>query len=201
MKDPFTGAFAMRLTPQISFRNLEPGEEIKQRIDEEVRRLEKFYGGIIGCKVMVEVPHHRHRTGDRYRVRIDLTVPGRELVVSRDPGNNDESTNLPAAITAAFDAMQRQLEDYVRRRRGLTKRHEVPAHGRVVRLFPEEGYGFIETPDGRQVYFHEHSVLNGAFNRLRVGSEVRFTEEEGNEGPQATTVRPVGKHHVLGPLE
>jgi cold shock CspA family protein len=62
---------------------------------------------------------------------------------------------------------------------------------------PEWGYGFLETPDGRELYFHEHSVLDGGFPELEVGSEVRFIEEPGEKGPQATTVTPVGRHgHV-----
>jgi cold shock CspA family protein len=61
-----------------------------------------------------------------------------------------------------------------------------------VRLFPEDGFGFLEAPDGREVYFHRNSVLEG-FETLEVGSEVRFAEEQGIEGPQASTVSLVGK--------
>jgi cold shock CspA family protein len=97
----------------------------------------------------------------------------------------------------AFDTARRKLEDYVRRRRQAVKAHEVPPHGRVSRLFPQEDYGFIETPDGREIYFHRHSVLHDAFERLQVGAEVTFAEEEGKKGPQASTVRLVGRHHHL----
>jgi len=70
----------------------------------------------------------------------------------------------------------------------------------VVRLFPDDGYGFIETADGQEVYFHRNSVVEGDFAKLAVDSEVRveIAYGESEKGPQATTVRPVGKHHIVG---
>ena len=90
---------------------------------------------------------------------------------------------------------RRQLEDYARRQRLAVKQHELPPHAKVSKLFPQEGYGFIETADGRDVYFHRDSVLHDAFDRLHIGTEVSFAEETGAKGPQATTVHLVGKHH------
>ena len=83
-----------------------------------------------------------------------------------------------------------------RRTRGETKAREAVAHGRVGELLPD--HGFIETPEGRTVYFHRNSVLEDAFDELETGSEVRFTEEMGEEGPQASTVKVIGKHHLVG---
>jgi cold shock CspA family protein len=93
--------------------------------------------------------------------------------------------------------MKRQLEDYARKRRGKVKQHEAPSGGHVISLHPEEDYGKIETPDGRVIYFHRNSVLNNEFDRLEVGTEVRFAEEAGEQGPQASSVTLVGKHHVV----
>jgi cold shock CspA family protein len=93
--------------------------------------------------------------------------------------------------------MKRQLEDYSRIRRGKTKQHETPDGGHVISLHPDEDYGRIGTPDGREIYFHRNSVLKDGFDKLEVGSEVRFTEEAGERGPQASSVIPVGKHHVV----
>ena len=67
-----------------------------------------------------------------------------------------------------------------------------PNKEELARLFPEEGYGFLEAPDGRAVYFHRNSVLDPGFGRLSVGTEVTFIEAEGREGPQASTVKVVG---------
>lgn len=98
------------------------------------------------------------------------------------------------AIRDAFDAARRKLQDYARRRRGVLKVHEGSPRARVAKLFPEERFGFLETPDGREIYFHENSVLDFDFKRLKVGTEVHFVEELGEKGPQASTVTPV-EHH------
>ncbi len=83
--------------------------------------------------------------------------------------------------------MQASIEDYVRELRGAVKTHEAAALGRV-RLEPELDYGFLETPDNREIYFHRNSVLGPGFDKLEIGAEVRFVEEEGEQGPQASTV-------------
>lgn len=88
----------------------------------------------------------------------------------------------------------RQLEDYVRRQRGDVKSHARTPHGKVSKLLPSEDYGFLTTPDGREIYFHRNSVLNEAFDKLEIGTEVSFAEEEGNRGPQASTVKLAGRH-------
>ncbi|HEX6203170.1 MAG TPA: cold shock domain-containing protein, partial [Thermoanaerobaculia bacterium] len=55
-----------------------------------------------------------------------------------------------------------------------------------------EGYGFIAADDGREIYFHKNAVLPPGFDEIAVGSRVRFHEEQGNEGPQASTVEILG---------
>ena len=85
--------------------------------------------------------------------------------------------------------------DNTGRRRGFVKTLETTPHARVSKLFPAKGYGFMATSDGREVYFHRHSVLNEGFDQLAIGAEVTFVEEEGREGPQASTVKVVGRHH------
>jgi cold shock CspA family protein len=84
----------------------------------------------------------------------------------------------------------------MRRRRGHVKEHASSPHGRVAELYAD--YGKIETPDGRHVYFHRNSLVGDDFAALEIGSEVRFVEEPGELGPQASTVHLVGKHHVVG---
>jgi cold shock CspA family protein len=64
----------------------------------------------------------------------------------------------------------------------------VPA-GRIVRLDPERGFGFLVSADGSEIYFHRNSVLGDKFSRLSVGSKVAFVAEDGDKGPQASTVR------------
>jgi cold shock CspA family protein len=99
--------------------------------------------------------------------------------------------DIYVVIRDAFKEARRQLQDYVRRARGQTKIHEPMPAGRVSKLFPDEDYGFLETADEREIYFHRNSVLNRAFDRLKIGSSVSFTEEIGEKGAQASTVRPL----------
>ena len=88
------------------------------------------------------------------------------------------------------------IEALAQRASGKVKLHEVDAHGRVSKISAEEDFGFIATPDGREIYFHRNSVIDNAFDRLSVGSEVRFAEELGEKGAQASTVYLIGKHHL-----
>lgn len=188
----------MQLPLQITFRDMEPSEAVEANIRERATRLERFYNHIMSCRVVVESPHAHHQKGRLFQVHIDVTVPDGELAVNHGHHHKDHShEDVYVAIRDAFAALRRQLEDYVQKRRGKTKKHAPPAHGRVLSMEPDGDYGRIETPDNRVIYFHRNSVLNSGFDRLDVGSEVRFVEEMGDRGPQASTVAPVGKHHVV----
>lgn len=179
---------------QIAFRGFESSAAVEERVREEVAKLEEFHTNIIGCRVVLETDHRRRRKGKLYNVRIDLTVPGAELIISRDPERDRGHEDIYVAIRDSFDALQRRLQDEVRRIRGAVKVHEEPPHGRIHRLFPGDGYGFIESSDGREIYFHRNSVLDDSYDKLEPGTEVWFAEEAGERGPQASTVRIVGKH-------
>ena len=183
----------MQIPIEISFRGLPRWERAEAEVRARAVELERYCDRITSCRVIVEAPRLHHQL---YRVRVDLTVPGREIVVKRDPAQHRDHEDLYLAIRDAFRAARRQLQDYVRERRGLVKAHEPPPHGRVTKLFPREGYGFLETSGGEEVYFHRNAVLDD-FEELEVGSEGRFTEERGERGPQATSVRLVGRHHHL----
>ncbi|MDH3591761.1 MAG: HPF/RaiA family ribosome-associated protein [Planctomycetota bacterium] len=183
----------MQIPLEITFRDMPHSDAIEEEIRTRAERLDRFYDKITRCRVAVLAPHSRQRKGQLYEVHIDLTVPGKELVINH-AGHEDAHEDPRIAVRDAFEAATRRLQDYVRERRGHTKQHEQPAHGRVARLFAEEGYGFLETPDGREIYFHRNSVLHRGFDALELGAEVRFSEEEGRKGPQASSVRPVGGH-------
>jgi cold shock CspA family protein len=88
------------------------------------------------------------------------------------------------------------LQDYVRCRRGDVKIHEVPCRGQVTKLF-EDGYGFIETADGREFYFHRDNLIYPDFDQIGPGTEVQFLEDTGGEGLQAKRIS-AGKHHPPG---
>ena len=90
------------------------------------------------------------------------------------------------------------LEDYVREARANTGYRRCPDHARVARLLPEQNCGVTQSADGNEIYFHRNSVANSDFDSLAVGDEVRFVAQhsESAEGPQASTVVPLGKHHL-----
>ncbi|MFO0752083.1 MAG: HPF/RaiA family ribosome-associated protein [Thermodesulfovibrionales bacterium] len=173
---------------QITARTVELDDWLKEEITRRAAKLDGVYQRIIHCRVVVEAPHRHKRDGILYNIRVDMHVPGAVLMVEREP-NKD----LTAAMRDAFDAARRKLEDYSRQQRGDIKRRVEAPHARVSALFPEDGYGFLTTPDGGEVYFHENSVLNDDFRHLCVGAEVRFAEERGEKGPQASTVALVRK--------
>jgi cold shock CspA family protein len=177
---------------------MEPSGAVRSAIEKKVEKLDRICGCITSCRVVVEEPHRRHHKGRLFHVSIDMTLPGGEIVVNRDHHEKRSHEDVYVAIRDAFDAAQEKVEGYVRRRKGKVKRHEVPAHGKIVRLLMEEDCGFIETPDGQEVYFHRHSILGKDFEELKPGMEVRFFKEEGNKGPQASSVVPIGKHHIVG---
>ena len=175
----------MKIPLQITVRNLSLSEAAEKDIREKAESLHSLHGQIMSCRVVVDAPHRHHHKGVLYSVKIDLTVPGKEFVVTRE-----EHEDLYVAIRDGFDALRRRVEDFSRRQRGEVKAHEeVSPAARVVRLFHREGYGFLETDDGREIYFHRNSLINGDFEQLKAGLAVRFVEEAGEKGPQASTVR------------
>lgn len=178
----------MEYPVQITFRGIEPTDAIREAVEKRAKKLERFYDKIESCDVVIEAPHRRRQTGNAFQIKIRLGVPGEDVFVSREPTERPAHDDLYLAINDSFKEATRLLQDHVRRRRRLVKKHEPPEIARVARLFPEEGYGFIRTPDGREIYFHENAVLEGGFPKLSEGTEVRFAEEMGVKGPQATTV-------------
>jgi cold shock CspA family protein len=167
----------------VAFHGVALSPAIENEIRKRVADLEQFYPRLIGCSVVVEGPGRRHQRGGPYDVQLDLRIPNSEpILISRQ---NQE--RLERAVDDAFDVAARRLEDAARRQRFDVKAHAEPARGRVTRLSPERDYGLLETTDGREIYFHRNSVL-GDFDELKLGTEVRFQEEAGEQGPQASTV-------------
>ncbi|MFN3395423.1 MAG: HPF/RaiA family ribosome-associated protein [Thermodesulfovibrionales bacterium] len=168
---------------QITSRGIELSKLQKEEIRGKIDRLGRYYERIMRCRVVVEAPHRHKHEGRQFRVCIEMRVPGEDIIVKRQL-NED----LDIALRDAFDAARREIEDYVRRQRGVVKYHEEPPQGRITSLFLNEGYGFLTTLDGREIYFHKNSVINRDFSQLKTGMRVRFAEEEGDKGPQASSV-------------
>ena len=180
----------MKTPLQITFRGIEHSEALEAHIREKTDKLETFFEPIISCRVVVELPHQHKHQGRFFNVRIDIGVPGSELVVNRD-----RHEDVYVALRDAFDAAKRQIEDYGRRLRREIKTHPQEFTGLVARLVPEEGYGFIRRADGNELYFNFGNLVNITFDQLKEGDEVKFIEEMAAEGPQAKRVS-VGRHHL-----
>lgn len=176
---------------QITLRGMPGSEALEARIRQKAGKLGTVHPRIVSCRVTVEQLGRHQQQGREFRVRIDVRVSGHKELVA----NRDHHEDVYVALRDAFDAMARQLEETAREQRGDVKAHEVPRHGRVVRLFPDEGYGFIETSDGRELYFARDNVAFPTFDDLVEGTEVQFIEEMAAEGPQAKRVS-AGKHRA-----
>lgn len=183
----------MEIEPQITYRDFDPPMLAEERIRERIDKLERIFPRIIACQVVAETQARQHQTGNLYHFRVDVSVPGDELVVNKRQNDNHAHEDFFVAMRDAFDAMERQLRARAAKMRGETKTHVPPPHGRITRLFDD--YGFIEPPGRAEVYFHANAVIEARFGELEVGQEVWFNaaENESDKGPQATMVRPASK--------
>ena len=180
----------MKTPLQITFRGFEHSDALETHIREKAAKLDSIFEPIISCRVVVELPHQHKNQGKAFNVRIDIGVPGSEIVVNRD-----EHEDVYVALRDGFDAAKRQLEDYGQRIRRETKTHPQEHTGLVTRLFPEDGYGFIRRADGDELYFSFDNLVNVTFDQIKAGDEVKFIEEMAAEGPQAKRVS-VGQHGI-----
>ncbi|MBS1188852.1 MAG: putative sigma 54 modulation protein/ribosomal protein [Rhodocyclaceae bacterium] len=182
----------MQIPLQITFHDLPHSDALEAKIREKAAKLEAFYPRINSCRVIVEEQRRHQHQGKLFNVRIDLKVPGHELAVNRD-----HEEDVFVALRGAFDAAKRLLEDTVRLQRGDVKAHDAPLHGRIARIDMDLGHGYIETPDGTEVYFSRANVASPEFEHLEVGAEVQFLLEPGKNTLLAKRVT-AGKHSFGG---
>ncbi|MEY3201860.1 MAG: hypothetical protein RIR70_1410 [Pseudomonadota bacterium] len=174
----------MQVPLQTVYRDIDRSPAIDADVEEKAAKLELFFPRITSCRVTLGmIQRHKHQ-GKLFNVRVDVRIPGHEIVVNRD-----RAEDIYVALRDAFDHMKRQLEDYSRKMRGDVKTHEPEQIGKVVEIYPEEGFGFIEKSDGAHVYFHRFNLQRPDFEVLREGDEVVFLEEPATQGTQANRVR------------
>jgi cold shock CspA family protein len=187
----------MQTPIEIDFQGMDARPDIQTAIAKHVADLEQRSGRVTACRVVLKAPGGHHCTGGLYEVNIRLALPdGREVNVDRTAPADERHSDLDFAINDAFKRARRQLQDQVRELQGQVKHHEGSPIGTVERLDPSGEFGFIETSDGGEIYFHRNSVLDDAFSSLAVGTRVTFVEEMGEKGPQASTVKLMGKHSL-----
>ncbi len=178
----------MQTLPQVSFDDIPVDEQVRTAALDHVAALERLWDRITGCHVVIAQPHRHHREGRLWSVRIDLVVPGGEIVVNRAHPRDHAHEDVLVALRDAFEAAERQLEDHIRHLRGAKKTHAERPRGRISQIFPLQGYGFIKTSDGRDVYFHRNALSDHDYAAADIGTPVWFTEEQGDDGPQAIHV-------------
>jgi cold shock CspA family protein len=185
----------METPARIDFQGASLSPHVQRSVRQHIAALEKRFGRITACRIAVTAPSAHRRTGGAYEVAVYLALPdGREVTIDRTAGEDERFADPAFAVSDAFKRARRRLRDEVRRMRGQVKVHESPPTATVSRLDRAAGYGFLATADGREIYFHRNSVLDDGFEKLEAGMRVAFAEEQGDKGPQASTVRIAGKH-------
>ncbi|MFT6349289.1 MAG: ribosomal subunit interface protein [Psychromonas sp.] len=187
----------MKQPLQITFREMAHSDAVEAHIREKVAKLEEFYAHLISCHVVIEQPHAHHQQGKLFRVSIDLILHDGELLANRSAPEHHAHEDAYVAIRDAFKSLHRQLQEFVRKQRGKVKKHETPDHGKISMIGGDKDFGRIITADDRDIYFHRNSLIDGEFSALEIGHEVRFVEEAGDQGPQASSVGLIGKHHIV----
>ncbi|MGB7948879.1 MAG: HPF/RaiA family ribosome-associated protein [Candidatus Binatia bacterium] len=183
----------MQTPLEVTFRKVRKDPRIEALIRKQVTKLEKVCPRMISCRVSVEKPQEHQRSGSPFRVRLKIMVPPEhELAAIRNAGEGDLHEPLATVVRRAFQAARQQLQKLAAKQRRETKSRTMQeVGGFVVRIFPDQGYGFIRNLEGREIYFHRNAVLGDEFDNLKIGAGVRWTEHEGDEGSQASSVRVV----------
>lgn len=171
---------------QVEGRNLDIRKTWQDKIDEERARLERHHAGFVHhLRVSIEATSS-HREGG-YELRIVATIPNDTVVVKR------KGEKVVSLLVEAFNTLGLQLKEQQRRKRQSYKvQPEVASptgEGVVKSIFPYESYGFIVTPQGREIYFHENALKDVSLSQLSEGDGVKFGEAQGDKGPCATWVK------------
>ena len=187
----------METPAEIDFQGMAPNVAVSEDVRQHLAELESRFGRITAGRVVIKGPGEHHQRGGLYevasgwrcRTSATSTSPARRRTTSAMPTSPMPSAMPSSGPGASSDADVRQLERQV-------KHHDPAPAGRVARIDPSDEFGFIATVDGREIYFHRNSVLNGGFGRLKPGTAVAFAEEDGEKESLASTVRSLGKHLV-----
>lgn len=172
---------------QIEGKNLDIRKSWQDRVEEEKERLNRHHPGLVHhLRVSIESTQ-QHKEGG-YELVVVAAVPSDTVVVKR------KGESVRPLLVDAFDTLGLQLKELQRKRRQNMKDPAEVAgatvcNGSIKSLFPFESYGFIITPQGREIYFHENALKDISMQQLSEGDQVRFGEGEGDKGPTATWVR------------
>jgi ribosome-associated translation inhibitor RaiA len=187
----------MQIPVEIAFHNVPKSDWAENEIRDHVARLEGIYSRLTTCRVRVDQRANNSNNTVPPVVRIEMSVPGHnDIVVAHEPDHLQrkfQAPDLHNAINEAFRIAERRLSQYKDQLKDRTSDgvHEASNEflGQVAELAPEKDSGFLLTATGGLLYFHRNSILSGDFDRLKIGTEVRYVEDAGDTGPIATKVR------------
>jgi ribosome-associated translation inhibitor RaiA len=109
----------MPFAVDVAFKNMERSEAVESRILSKTEKLSRVEQRMTRCRVVVEAPHHHRAQGNLYDVRIDIHVPGGEILINRENGKQDPAhSDVYVAIRDAFDAALRKLAEHRERQIG-----------------------------------------------------------------------------------
>jgi len=184
----------MQTAIEIDFQGMNADPALRRLVEKHVDTIEERFGEIAWCRVVIRAPSDHHRNGGPYEVNIHILLHrSRDVDIGRSATADERFADPIFAVNDAFKRALRRLQERARRRRGQVKSHDGPPVA-TVKSINGDDFGFLETEDGREVYFHRNSVLNHGFTQLAPGARVTYCEEAGLKGSQASTVKLLGKH-------
>ncbi len=171
---------------KIEARNIELRKGWQTKIEEEKEKIVRHYANfVLHLRVAIAATTH-HKEGG-FEIKLVATVPNDTVVVTRKGGN------VRSLLVEAFDVLSLQLKEILRKKRksqkGVDQSVEGDRFGTIRKVSPLESYGFISTPDERDIYFHENALKNVHIDDLTEGDGVVYGETLGDKGPQASWVR------------
>lgn len=181
----------MREPLQIVYRNLKPSDSIERCVRKRLAALEDICDDIIGCEILIETDPAYSKTENHVHIHLDVTVPGGVLSLDNDTNQPKSIKNITAQLKTVFSDMYRQLERYAVQDSAAPAWEDLPFSGTVSELTFDMNYGVITGAGGLEVYFHRNNVVDNAFDRLEVGSPVRFAVLPCLIGAQAVCVKLV----------
>lgn len=187
----------MQVPLEIGYHDVEKSDWMEDEIRARAAGLDEIYGRLTAVRVRLEKPHRSHRTGNAYECHVEMSVPGKNLVVSHAPNRAEEKYASPApelaqVIREAFDVAERRLKAFKDQLVDGDVKHmdQAPMGGQVSIL--EADHGFVLTNTGSQLYFHRNSVQGDDFDALKRGDHVHYVETVGDTGPMANKVKRAG---------
>ncbi len=187
----------MQESPEITFKNLDVSEVLEARIRERLARLERFHHGIVGARVVVDRPHKAPGSGkNEIVVQVEVEIPGKLLISRSQEMPREAKDDQGAVVTHVFDAMERQLDGAAAREKRQVKAHSAEREiGRIARVFPEQGYGFVQVGEGDaagELYFTANALDGLTLAQLQPGMMVKVVRAH-DDGPMGPLARHIGR--------